>query len=233
MVIAIKFGGSLLFNKKGDIDSNLLQNFVEIIKSSKNIKSVVTGGGILARKYISYGRSLGINESYLDLLGIEISRVNARLLIGMLGNLAYPVVIKSIDDAKMAFAMNKVGIAGGFLPGQSTTSVVLQIAESINVNHLIILSDVDGIYDKNPKLNDDAKKFNTINTEELEGIILNSSENQASAGEYRIFDAVSLQLFKRNDILVRLINGKDMGNLKKLLKDDFQTSKIGTLISKV
>jgi len=133
----------------------------------------------------------------------------------------------------MAFALNKVGIAGGFLPGQSTTSVVLQIAEAINVENLIILSDVDGIYDKNPKVNEDAKKFNTISTDELEKLILNSKENQASAGEYRIFDAVSLQLFKRNDILVRLINGKKMDNLAKLLKENFKTSQIGTLITKI
>ena len=232
MDIAIKFGGSLLFNKEGDIERNLLQKLVEIMKKGKNIKSIVTGGGLIARKYIDYGRSLGINESYLDLLGIDVSRVNARLLIGLLGDIAYPIVIKTIDDAKLAFALNKIGISGGFLPGQSTTTVVLQIAEAINIKKIIILSDVDGIYSKNPKLHKDAKKFNKIKTEDLEKLIINSKENQAAAGEYRIFDTVSLQLFKRNEILVRLINGKNMDNLKKLLNDDFESSNIGTLITK-
>ena len=40
---------------------------------------------------------------------------------------------------------------GGLTPGQSTTSVSLEVTEYINAEKLVILTDVDGIFDKDPK----------------------------------------------------------------------------------
>jgi uridylate kinase len=59
-------------------------------------------------------------------------------------------------------------------------------------------------------------------------IITSSSSNQAAAGEYRIFDAVSLQLLKRSNIPTHITSGKNISNLNNLLNED--SKDIGTII---
>ena len=232
MDFMIKIGGSLLFDKNGDIAFERVKLLTDIIKSSHDIRGIVCGGGIIARKYINAGRSTGVNESKLDTLGIGISRINAELFLSILGDKAYPTIVKSIEEAKKASLMGKIIVSGGFVPGQSTTTVVLQIAEALNINKLIILTDVDGIYDKNPKIFPKAKKYDEISIDTLEKIIQNQGDKQSKAGEYRIFDKVSLQIFKRNNIKIRLINGFNPENFKKILEGDFESANIGTMILK-
>ena len=121
-------------------------------------------------------------------------------------------------------------IAGGFVPKQSTTTVAMQLCEKLECD-LIILTDVDGIYDKDPKTNLDAKKFDTIRYSELESLLRTRTGQEQTAGKYQIFDLLSLQILKRSKLRVRFINGSELGNLQSLLTEDFHTSKIGTIIS--
>ena len=233
MSIVIKMGGSLLFNKNGDIDTEKVNKFVEIIKKSKNISAIIIGGGIIARKYISAARTNGVNETFLDLLGIDVSRTNARFLISLMNNSVYPKVITNVEDAMVALSMGKLIISGGFIPGQSTTTVSLEIGEALNCENLLVLTDVDGIYDKNPKEYPDAKKFDSMTISQIEEVLINTgSDKQAAAGEYRIFDSVSLQILKRSKIQVRLLNGNNFNDLNTIIKQNNKGIGIGTLITK-
>jgi uridylate kinase len=144
----------------------------------------------------------------------------------------YPVVIKSIEEAFEATLSKKILVAGGFVPGQSTTTVAMQIAESLNLDGIFVLTDVDAIYDKNPKKYPDAKKFDQIKVDVLEKILLDGTDDdQSAAGEYRIFDAVSIQIFKRSNIKVRLLNGNKLDEFKLALKEGIEKTKNGTLIT--
>ena len=232
MVYVIKIGGSLLFDKNGDIVIERIKILTDIIKSSHLIRGIVCGGGIIARKYINAGRNMGVDEFKLDLLGIEISRINAKLFLSILGDRAYPLIIKSVEEAQKASLSNKIIVAGGFIPGQSTTTVALQILEKLNLNKLLILTDVDGIYDKNPKIFPKAKKYDEISIDTLEKIIQKQGEKQSNAGEYRIFDKVSTLIFKRNNMKIRLMSGYYPENIKKIIKGDIESTNIGTLILK-
>jgi uridylate kinase len=119
---------------------------------------------------------------------------------------------------------------GGLQPGQSTTSVALEVAEYLEANELILLTNVDGIYDKDPKNFKDAKRFDQLNYEDLQKIIIKVSEaNQAAAGEYRIFDTVSLQILKRSKIKTLIISGKELSEFKKFWEG--KTDILGTVIS--
>ena len=71
---------------------------------------------------------------------------------------------------------------------------------------------------------------NHLNYNELQDMILKSSEaNQAAAGEYRIFDAVSLQILKRSKIKVLITSGKDLNEFEKFWQGKKHV--IGTVIS--
>ena len=110
---------------------------------------------------------------------------------------------------------------GGLQPGQSTTSVALEVAEFMQAEELVILTDVKGIFNKDPKKFDDAKLFKHLTYAELQGMIINSSgDKQAAAGEYRIFDTVSLQILKRSKIKIRVMSGKDLKDFEKYWKGD-------------
>lgn len=233
MSYILKIGGSLLFDESGEINAHLISQYIRVIKESKKVKGIIIGGGSLARKYINAANFLKANESMKDLLGIDISRVNSRLFIIGLGDIAYPIPIKTLEEVIIANSMGKIAVLGGFIPGQSTTTVALEVAEAMNTQDILVLTDVDGIYNKNPKKFHDAKKYDKISTEELEKVILSMGEdNQAAAGEYRIFDALSIQIFKRGNFSIRLFNGKNIEEFEQILKDKIINSKIGTLITK-
>ncbi len=229
--MVLKIGGSLLFTKDKNINSKRINEFSKIIKDNHDFNKlvIICGGGIIAREYINAVRLFKGNESLCDTFGIEISRINSRLIVASLQDIAYPQVPRSIEELSTAILFNKVIVMGGLQPGQSTTSVALEVAEFINADELIILTDVKGIYDKDPKKFDDAKLFNQLNYDELQRVILKSSEdNQAAAGEYRIFDAVSLQILRRSKIKVLITSGKEMNEFKKVWQG--KKDIIGTVI---
>lgn len=232
MNVVIKIGGSLLFNKDKKLDSKKIAEFCKIIQSRPNFEKIVIvcGGGIVSREYINAVRSFKGNEALCDLFGIEISRINSKLIIAALQDIAYPQVPKSIEELSTAILIKKIVVMGGLQPGQSTTSVAFEVAEFINAEELVVLTDVDGIYDKDPKRFNDAKLLKSLNYSELQEIILNSTgDKQAAAGEYRIFDAVSLQILKRSKINVIFMSGKNLDEFKKLWNGEKNI--VGTKIS--
>ncbi|TFG06758.1 MAG: UMP kinase [Promethearchaeota archaeon] len=230
--LVLKIGGSLLFTNDKEIDYKKIVELSDIIKNDSHFETlvIICGGGQLARQYINAARALNGNEALCDIFGIEISRINSKLLITAFKNLAYPQVPKSMDELSIAQLSGKIIVMGGLQPGQSTTSVALEVAEYINADQVIILTNVDGIYDKDPKKYKDAKLFDKISYEELQDIILKSSgDNQAAAGEYRIFDTVSLQLLKRSKLNLLVMSGANLNNFKKFW--DGKSKYIGTAIS--
>ena len=230
----IKIGGSLLFTKNKEINSSKIAEFCKIFKSRKYTGTlvIICGGGLLAREYIDAVRSFNGSEALCDIFGIEISRINSKLIIASFQDFAYPLVPSSIEELSTALLFKKIIVMGGLQPGQSTTSVALEVAEFIGAENLIILTDVEGIYDKDPKKFTDAKLLKHLDYDQLQELILNvTNDKQAAAGEYRIFDTVSLQILKRSDIRVNVMSGKDLNNFSKFWDGEKYIS--GTEISKI
>ena len=70
-----------------------------------------------------------------------------------------------------------------------------------------------------------------LNYDSLQKIILEmSGDKQAAAGEYRIFDAVSLQILKRSNVVVSVISGSNLDQFKKLWNNE--KANVGTTITK-
>jgi len=231
--IVIKFGGSLLFSEGGTINYKKITEFCDLIKNDKNYDSIVIvcGGGKIARQYIKAVREFTKNEILCDMIGIDIARINSRLIVANMKEFAYPQVPESFEELSTAIITSKIAVMGGLQPGQSTTSVAIQVAEFLKADRLIILTDVDGIYDKDPKVFDDAKLLKELNYDSLQKIILEiSDDKQAAAGEYRIFDAVSLQILKRSNVVVSVISGSNLDQFKKIWNNE--KANVGTTITK-
>src|SRR5438093_888267 len=90
----------------GDDAAGELKNYsnmlLEIADHAQPV--VVAGGGKIARHYINIARGLGSDEASLDIMGIEVSRLNARLLIAALDDNAYPVVPTDLEQVSEAAA---------------------------------------------------------------------------------------------------------------------------------
>jgi len=221
--IVIKIGGHIFPSK---LESTVILEYAKLFRklSREGYKIVIiTGGGEEARKYITVTRELGGSELVCDLLGIEVSRLNAFLFITSLGNDAYPEPPKNIMDLKKAFEIGKIVVMGGLLPGQSTNAVGILSAEAIGADLFINATDVDGVYTEDPQKSTTAKKLNIVSTNKLLKLVL---AGKLSAGSYELFDPVAIKIVERSKIPSWIIDGRKPENIIRVIKGDA----LGTLI---
>ena len=210
--IVIKFSGKVFGVENIKILKDYARFLVKLSKTHQPI--VVAGGGKIARHFISHARSSGADESTLDELGIEISRLNAKLLIYALKNKAYPHPPTSLKEAKNAVDSGLIVVAGGLHPGQSTNGTAALIAEKINASQFINATDVNGIYDSDPNNNKKAKMFKKIEIKSLKKILIHED---SVAGGYDLMDIVALKIIERSKIKTRVIQS-DIKTLEKAVK---------------
>jgi len=222
--IVIKLSGSI-FNQDTNHDSikNYAQMFIDI---SNNVQPIVNaGGGKIARHYIDLARSLGSDEANLDIIGIEVSRLNAKLLIAALDDQAYSQVPKNLEEVAIAVASGKIVIAGGLHPGQSTNATSALIAETSKASGFVNSTDVDGIYDSDPNVNPNARLFKEITVNECIEIL---RAERTMAGTYDLMDIIALKVIERSKIPTRVIRS-DVGNIRDAIDGKDIGTKIITL----
>jgi len=210
--IVIKFSGRVFAME----NIKLLKDYARFLaKVSKTYQPIViAGGGKIARHYISHARSSGVDESTLDELGIEISRLNAKLLIYALKGKAYSHPPTSLKEAQQAVESGLIVVAGGLHPGQSTNGTAALIAEKTNAEQFINATDVDGVYDSDPNKNKKAKLFKQIEIKNLKKMLIHED---SVAGGYDLMDIVALKIIERSKIKTRVIRS-DIKSLEKAIK---------------
>lgn len=225
MRAVLKIGGSLLYGTDGKILTEKVRDYATVIKSlvkDGHSLVVVVGGGKPAREFITAARELGANEAQCDWLGIKLARNNAELLCAALGPLAYPKIVETLDELEEAVLLGKVVLMGGLIPGQSTNAVAAIAAETVHAEMLFNATNVDGVYDRDPK-HDGAKRLEKITIEELTNIL---SSSGTKAGEYKLFDPVAIRVVARSKIPTVIFNGSDPNTLARV----FRREKVGTSI---
>jgi len=210
--IVIKLSGKVF----GMDNTKTLKDYATfLVKISKICQPViVAGGGKIARHYISHARSSGADESTLDELGIEVSRLNAKLLIYALKNKAYPHPPTNLQEVRHAVDSGLIVVAGGLHPGQSTNATAALIAEKIQATVFLNATDVDGIYDSDPNKNKNAKKFKRIDLKNLRRLLIHED---FVAGGYDLMDIVALKVIERSKIKTRVLKA-DIKKLEKAIK---------------
>jgi uridylate kinase len=219
--VVIKLSGSIFSQ---DANHNTIKKYAEMLSdiSIKVQPIVIAGGGIVARHYINLARNLGSDEANLDIIGIEVSRLNAKLLIMALGDRAYSKVPKNLEEVAIAVASNKIVIAGGLHPGQSTNATSALIAETSKASSFVNATDVDGIYDSDPNINSNARLFKEITVNECVEILRVES---AMAGTYDLMDIIALKVIERSKIPTRVVRS-NISNIR----DAVDGKEIGTKI---
>ena len=222
MKIVVAIGGSILLQ---DYNSERFMQYSEILKelSEEHELFIVVGGGKPAREYINVVRDLNAGEAQCDDIGIEVTRINAKLMLCALGNTAYQKVPHNFQEALEFSSTGKIIVMGGTEPAHSTDAVSAILAEYINADKLINLTSVDGMYTKDPNKYDDAELVNEITASELLDF-LNGKE--IKAGTYEFFDTTAVQMIKRSNLETIIANGNNPENLIKAINNE----KIGTKV---
>ena len=210
--IVIKLSGRIFSMDNVKMLKDYASFLVKISKICQPI--VIAGGGNIARHYITHARSSGADESTLDELGIEISRLNAKLLIYALKNKAYSHPPTTLQEVRHAVDDGLIVVTGGLHPGQSTNGTAALIAEKINAEQFLNATDVDGVYDKDPNKFKNAKKFKRIELKNLKNMLIHED---SIAGGYDLMDIVALKIIERSKIKTRILKA-DIKTLEKAIK---------------
>ncbi|AEG17365.1 UMP kinase [Methanobacterium paludis] len=221
MRIVVTIGGSIIIKNH---NYKRFKDYADVLNDMKNEHElfVVVGGGKTARDYIRIARDLSVSEAMCDDIGIDVTRLNARLLIMAMGEDAYPVVPQNFREALEFSASGKIIVMGGTEPAHSTDAVGSILAEFVNADLIINATSVDGLYNKDPNKYDDAKMFEEVKPTEMMDLM---SSKDIKAGTYEFFDMTAIQIIKRSSIKTVIVNGNDAHNIQKAVNE-----KIGTLI---
>ena len=186
---------------------------VRELKSRGHEVLVVVGGGRPAREYIEIAEKFEATKSFRHQIGIEATRLNARLLIAALGDLSEQTPPTAFETAIRAMLRGKVPIMGGTTPGHTTDAVAAMLARSSNSELLIYFTDVDGVYTADPKLDPKAKKFERITTSELVKLV----GEKVEPGMRTILDPVGARLIERARINALVLGKHEIARLPEIV----------------
>ena len=209
--IVISIGGSVILSD--DVHTLYFKNLVNLLeKLSKTFKIyIIVGGGKTARTYIRLGRELRFDEKTLDDIGIEVTRVNAKLLANIIG-ISNKNIPHTTSEAKKL--NNSIVVMGGTTPGHSTDMVGAELAEKVNASKFVIATNVDGVYDKDPNKFRDAKQIKEISIKQL---IDEHGTNWGTAGKNVVIDGPALEIINRAKIPTFVLNGKKLNQLERAI----------------
>lgn len=219
----ISLGGSLVCPE--EIDFKFLRNFRKFILSwvRKGKKfAIIVGGGGIARKYQKIAKEFGTSFENLDWIGIFATWLNASLIKSLFESFAFSEIIT--NPSKKLNPREKILIAGGWKPGWSTDFDAVILARNLKAKRVINLTNIDYVFDKDPKKFSDAKPIFSSSFDQFLKII----GKKWTPGANFPFDPVAARLAKKLKIEIIILNGKNFKNLSAFFKGK---KFVGTIIS--
>jgi len=224
----LKLSGEVLAGEKGsgidfDLTGRICAHVMECAREGAQL-GIVVGGGNFWR-----GRSSGPMDAVrADKMGMLAIMMNALALEDTFEQLGQPALVQSacvmpqvagcIDkrQALAAMAAGKVVIFGGGTgnPFFTTDSAAALRAAEVEAEVVLKATNVDGIYDMDPRMNPDAKKYDTLTHD----VILEKRLN--------VMDATCAALCRDKRIPMLVFNLNKPGNILRALRGE----NVGTLV---
>ncbi|MBI2484474.1 UMP kinase [Candidatus Uhrbacteria bacterium] len=222
--ILLSIGGSLVV--PDDIDRTFLKNLRSF--ASRHIRggkrfAISVGGGSTCRVYQDAAREVAPKTAQveLDWIGIRTTELNAYLVKVSMGHLAHHEVI---SDPTRTLAIKKpVVVVAGWKPGCSTDMDAVLLARNFGIKRIANLTNIDFVYDKDPRLNPDAKPLTDITWKAFRAIL----PAKWKPGLHSPFDPIASRLAQKLDLTVAIVNGNNFSNLDKYISG---THFVGTVI---
>jgi uridylate kinase len=228
--VLLKLSGEALM---GDMDYGIDPNVVEtiaaeiaeVIKEEIEI-AVVVGAGNIFRGI--KGSAAGMDRATADYIGMIATVMNAMTLQDSLERMGVPTRVQTaIAMQEVAepyirrrairhLEKNRVVIfgAGSGNPFFTTDTTAALRAAEINAEVVFKATKVDGVYDSDPKINPNAKRFRTLTY----GYVLQN--------DLKVMDSTAIALCKDNNIPIMVFDLSVPGNIKRALMGE----SIGTIV---
>lgn len=224
-VVVLSLGGSLIVPEK--VDLKFLLSFKKVIFNNcdKYKFVVICGGGSVARKYISALKDAKLNEEFQSLAGISVTRMNARFMSYLFKLNPERGIPHKMKDLKKYLKKQDVVFCGAleYKPNQTSDSTSAEVARYFGTD-FINLTNVKGLYDKNPKKFKNAKFISEISWKDF---IKEANKIKFQPGQHFVLDQTAAKMIKENKIKTYII-GQDMNQLDNLLNG---RKFVGTTIS--
>lgn len=210
--IIISLGGSLV--APNEIDTAFLKVFKKIVTKSleKRRFFIFVGGGKVCRNYQQALLEFGADNNERDIMGIDISRLNARIVRQLFGDLAFSEIIT--NPAKKISTKKDIVVAAGWKPGWSTDYCSVVFAKNMGIKTIINLTNIDYVYDKDPRKFKNAKAFKKIGWKDFRKIV----GNKWIPGLSMPFDPRASKEAEILKIKVVIMNGKKPERLEDFLQ---------------
>ena len=223
--IIISLGGSLIAPKTG-IDVAFLKQFKSLI--SRRIAKgdrfvIICGGGSTARQYQLAARAVGqLTHEDIDWIGIHATRLNGHLMRAIFHRQSHPTIVKN-PNAPPRFR-EPILIAAGWKPGWSTDYDAVLLASALGATTVINLSDVDYVYNADPRKDRNAKPVRRIDWKAFRKLVGNKWDPGLNAP----FDPVASELAERIGLTVKMVRGRSVKDVERAIAGEpFKGTMIG------
>ena len=223
--VIIKISGEALKDDQSNVANAKLDIVLKIVEKLQNLHkkvAIVVGGGNFFR-----GREhQDMDAIRRDTIGMLGTVMNALYIQDYLekNNIScvcatpftFPKLIPDYTDLELKeLYEDKVIIFGGGvgMSGYSTDSGVILATEKINANLIIKMTNVDGVYDSDPKVNKDAQLLKKLTYDD---VIKNN---------YQVMDMYAVKECQKKNIKILVMNFKDYAKIEDVLNN-----KLGTII---
>jgi uridylate kinase len=222
--VVVSVGGSLIVPDQIDTD------FLRALRTSilghlgRGISFyIIAGGGKTARNYQGAAREVkgDISREDVDWLGIHATRMNAHLLRTLFAEDAQSTIVKNPERG--VHGKDAIIIGAGWKPGWSTDYCAVMAAKRLGAKKLVNLSDIDHVYDADPKKYPNAKALDTVSWSDFRKLIPSKWDPGLSSP----FDPVAAKEAEALDLEVAVINGANLREFDMYLRNE---SFVGTSI---
>ncbi len=226
--VLLKLSGEVLAGEKGTgIDFDKVLEVCTAVKESVDMGvqvAIVVGGGNFWR-----GRSSGkMDRTRADHMGMLATSINSLALADALEQLGVPARVQTAIEMRQIaepyirskairhLEKGRVVIfgCGTGNPFFSTDTAAALRAAEIGADVIFKATNVDGVYDSDPKLNPDAKKFDSL------------THHEVLVRELHVMDSTAASLCMDNGIKILVFNLNNPENITKAMVGDHN----GTLV---
>ncbi len=215
--IIVSLGGSIVV--PDSVDAGFLRAFRDLILTKVKEGErffIIVGGGKTCRRYQEAARALGVSEiEQLDWVGIYSTRFNAEFVRIVFGDVAAPEIV--IVPEEVTDSGKAVTFGAGGVPGHSTDFDAVVIAGRLKAERMVNLSNIDYVYDKDPRQFPDARKIEKTIWADFRKQFPFDSYNP---GINAPFDPVAAKRAEELGLEVAIMNGKNLENFKNYLEGE-------------
>lgn len=247
--IVFKFGTNILRNENKDISLSHVYSFIEDISSlfnqGKEILIVTSGAVGLGAKKLNIDTSIsttlkqaaasvgqpmlmGIWQDGFEKYGIKTAQIllteddfsNRKKYLSLRLTLHHLISHRVIPIINQNDAVSPAELEhASFSDNDKLSSLV---ASKLDADLLVMVSDIDGLFDKNPKLYDDAKLISKVEkvTPKIEKLATGASDGGRGG---MITKLNAAKVVTTSGLYAKIVNGKVPNILQKVFDDDIGT----------